>query len=133
MTKHAEYQTFRCDHCTGPKKKAHHGNLRPKRMRPSYRRISNKDLYELIKCEIRHRQQIKKLHVTAEEIAERCRVKVHRVKKVFMKLNQEGLMTRAFNRPPHDSRRELGWGHDNSWGASIYYINELAPVTQRPE
>jgi len=143
----SEYQTFRCDHCTGPKKKG-----LGKRLKPIYKKIKSDKLYLLVKEYIleitkkreKRKEKEKEINqkrikegkspymsvfifndsaVYAENIAKHFQVKTHEVKKVFKKLNQEGILSQGKNSPPHDSRRERGWGHDNSWRATIYYIN----------
>ena len=121
----AEYKTWRCDHCNGRKKKEKDGVFRPKKQKPIYKRISDEKLYELVRNEILEISKTKTFFVTAEKIAEKFQVKKHRVKHVFMKLNQEGILSRGENKPPHDSRRSI-WpgGGDNSWQATIYYIRK---------
>lgn len=118
----SEYEVFRCDHCNGPKIKEG-----KKRLKPIYKRIKEEKLYDLVKS---HILAIKKdpditNKIFAEKIAEHFQVKTHRIIKIFMKLNQEGIISQAYNNPPHDCRRAttmMDWGMDNSWMATRYYI-----------
>ena len=126
----SEYNTFRCDHCSGPKFKG-----RGKRPRPVYKRINDEKLYILVKEKIlllrnewikkKDTDQYAKCYVCAENIAKELQVKTHRIKIIFQKLNQEGILSLSHNRPPHDCRRAtslMDYGYDNSWQATCYYF-----------
>jgi len=117
--KMSEYNTWRCDHCNGPKSKG-----KGRRSKPIYKKIKKDKLYQLVKEYVLN-IKLKKKTITAEEVAEKLQVKKHYITQIFMKLNQEGILSQAHNYPPHDCRRAMSvwdWGSDNSWKASEYSI-----------
>ena len=96
-----------------------------KKIKPIYKRIKNDKLYELVKNYIIKLKKENIEYVYAEKIAEKFKVKKHRIKVVFMLLNKESILGQAENKPPHDSNRNLSmmdYGPDNSWRASRYEI-----------
>lgn len=113
----SEYQTFSCRHCNKKPKG------RGKRLPPTYKRMSDEKLYQMVLDEFSKYKKANKLVVTVEKIAKMCQVKVYRVEQIFMKLNQEGILSQAHNAPPHDCKREKGsFCNDSSWCASSYTI-----------
>jgi ribosomal protein S25 len=121
----SEYQTFSCRHCKAKP------SGRGKRPRPTYKRTSDEKLYQRVLDQIYKYKKENKMVVTVEKIARICQVKVHRVKKLFMKLNQEGILSQAHNAPPHDCKRDrYSFCHDSSWCASTYTILSLQSEKQ---
>lgn len=141
----AEYKTRSCRHCSeGFKCKKDKNNplsvpyqIGVKRQKPIYKRRSDIQLYELVKSYIiEFSKKTPTEHpairwITAEEVAKIFQVKTHRVKHIFSKLNQEGLMFRHPNRPPHDCNREWGWGHDSGWIATLYIVHDSKDLASK--
>lgn len=124
------YSRHSCRCCiTHNKKQKHRGHYRFK----SFKKISLENLTNLVRTEVTKRRLVcikkrenkeyvyKDSHVTAEELAEMFKVRIHQIKSIMLIMNQEGLVYQRENRPPHDSKREYrGEGNDSSWMASIY-------------
>lgn len=122
----SEYQTCRDDGKPKPSKIKGQG----RRLRPIYKRIKFDKLYSLVREYILEQKEDKEKRdfVFAEDVAKYFQVKKHKMKEVFKKLNQEGILSQACrNYPPHDCDRELGpfgcigWGH-SGWMATQYKI-----------
>ncbi len=120
---HPYYQIFRF------KTKKNKHLFRPKLYRPSYKKIKDEALYDLVKKEIlilkeESKKNWLKSNIKVEFFAEKFKVKIPQMKKIFKLLNQKGLLSQAHNVPPHDSKRyryTFGRG-DSSWSASTYNI-----------
>jgi uncharacterized protein YeaO (DUF488 family) len=68
--------------------------------------------------------------VTKEDVARMFKVKDYEVEQCFQKLNLEGLLSQGYNKPPHDSKRDL-WlfgingprsNSNDDWSPTVYTI-----------
>lgn len=83
---------------------------------PVYKRISDEKLYLLIKNYIEEKRKMDGYQwASAEKTAEKFQVKKDRIKKIFMKLNQEGLLSKAHKKSNIDS---------DIWSANSYTITK---------
>lgn len=109
------HATFKCDHC-GTQKLA---------FRPTKKKWKLHRLLAEIRVWVQAQIAADRWRVTAEEIAAHFQAQIGMVRHCLHFLNLEGLVGRRVNRIPHDCRRATSWwdrGNDNSWAASIYYI-----------
>ena len=107
------FSEINCRHC----------NLGEKRslFRPSLKRWKFEKLLSIVRKMI---VEEPKSSVTVESYASTLKCKKHLIDRCFALLNKEGLLSQAYNRPPHDSSRDPDtWGKgDSAWMASTYTV-----------
>lgn len=91
-----------------------------------YRQVTKAEAYELVFGVLLEGVQSGVFNTqrffSAESIAKYFSIQKHMVVNALRVMNQRGLVSQKYNRPPHDSTRDR-WGGDSSWMPSQYNVN----------
>ena len=97
-----------------------------KTIKRKVKRYNHDSLKKLIISEIELQKKNNHVYVTIENIAYKFHAKLGDIKKIFMELNREGVISQAYRGFPHDSHRISGELHSpyvaSDWISNFYYI-----------
>lgn len=98
-------------------------------MRRSTKKRSDDWVYKEVLKIIQEKKKSNKYYsdwyLTKEDVAIYLKVKEKQVDKVFMRLNQEGVLEQPIHRAPHDTNRSIdGFDNCRGWASDLYYIRK---------